>query len=791
MKRFVIVAATATAVFVLSSAENGIEKNTIATTTTEGRTITVTALGDNVIKVTNAAAGETIEESKVTVMQPEEFTGIITHRNGYDAISTPSGLKALLNLTTGAVEIDGGINRKLIDNGIRSTDSIGRKSLTLFQTGQAYYGAGERGHRFNLYGDTLTMYNRQNYGYTEGDPRISQMNISMPLLVAAKGYALLFDDYAESEMIVGDTLTYSTIRPSAISYYFVNSPTGMAGVPEQLSALTGRQPLPPLWSLGYITSKYGYKTQQETDSVVSTLKSYGYPLDGIVLDLYWYGQEEDMGRLAWDSDQWPNHRAMLDKLKKKGVNLVAISQPYVVRNGRGIDNYNELAAKGMFGKDQDGNVREVKIWIGEGGMLDVSNEDTRQWLRERYRTLTDEGITGWWGDLGEPEVHPDSMYHANGLTTRQYHNLYGNDWSRIISDLFKEEYPATRLMTLMRGGTTGLQRYSVFPWSTDVSRSWGGLQPQVKIMLNSGLSGLGYMSHDAGGFAVDKQNPVDSELYLRWLQLGLFSPVFRTHSTVQAEPYTYEGHLQQLLPIVKERYKWLPYNYTLAWENASAGMPLVRPVGMYSPEPAAYSDIEDQYLWGRDVMIAPVMKPGATSRTVRFPEGVWVDYNNPSKTIEGGTSEKIETPLELLPVYVRAGALITHAPYSMENTGDFRSDTYTVNYYPTPGCGMTSTVVFEDDHTSPTSIENGQYALLSLSANNTPSSIRLTAGVEGSYPGIPASRSLTFEIHNIDTPANISSPAQIIYTYDNATRNLTISVAAWNPAHPLTIDIAK
>ncbi len=123
-------------------------------------------------------------------------------------------------------------------------------------------------------------------------------------------------------------------------------------------------------------------------------------------------------------------------------------------------------------------------------------------------------------------------------------------------------------MTMMRGGTTGLQRYSVYPWSTDVSRSWGGLQPQITIMLNSGLSGLGYMSHDVGGFAIDPDAPYDPELYVRWLQLGTFSPILRTHAQATAEPYNYPDQQHIILPLIKERYRWLPYNYTLAYENA-------------------------------------------------------------------------------------------------------------------------------------------------------------------------------------------------------------------------------
>ncbi len=764
----------------------------ISVTTPQGRIVKVQALSNNVLKVTNTAPTETVEASKVTVMQPGGFTGTTTENSRYRTLATPTGVVATLDKTSGELKMTAGSHNAVEDNSLRPTDTQGRRTMRLKASGKSFHGAGERGHSFNLHGDTLTMYNRQNYGYTDGDPRISQMNISMPLLVSPDGYAIVFDDYAEGELVASDTLTYSTISPSPVSYYFVSSQQGFTGLPRELTALTGRQPLPPMWSLGYITSKYGYKTQAETDSVVNMLKSKGYPLDGIVLDLYWYGKEEDMGRLDWDPAQWPDHRQMLAGLKEKGVNLVAISQPYVLRGGHGINNYNELAPKGMLGKDSVGGVKNVKIWVGEGGMLDVSNPDTRAWLRNRYRTLTDEGITGWWGDLGEPEVHPDGMHHANGLTTRQYHNLYGNDWSSIIHNLFREEYPGRRLMTLMRGGTTGLQRYSVFPWSTDVSRSWGGLQPQVKIMLNAGLSGLGYMSHDVGGFAVDKEHPVDPELYVRWLQLGLFSPVFRTHSTVAAEPYVYENLQDILLPLVKKRYEWLPYNYTLAWENASAGLPLVRPIGMYDRNPDNYSDVEDQYLWGRDVMVAPVMKQGATSRQVRFPSGTWVDYNHPATVYSGENTFDVEAPLDRLPLFVRGGALIPKAKYQMENTGGFRPDIYTVEYFPTPGCGRTSFTLFEDDRRSPGSIEADEYALLTLTADNSADSITLEATVAGSYPGMPALRTVTFEIANVAAPDTVvsSTSAKITSSYTSATRTLTIS-ASWRAASPLSITITK
>ena len=497
-----------------------------------------------------------------------------------------------------------------------------------------------------------------------------------------------------------------------------------------------------------------------------------------------------MGRLAWDPEQWPDHRKMLSDLKARGVNTVIISQPYVLRNSRGIDNYNELTRKGLLLKDTLGNQQEVTIWVGEGGMFDVSNPDTRSWLRDRYRDLTLEGVGGWWGDLGEPEVHPESGLHANGLTTRQYHNKYGNDWSKIIYDLYKEEFPDTRLMTLMRGGTTGLQRYSVFPWSTDVSRSWGGLEPQIRIMLNSGLSGLGYMSHDVGGFAVeDKLNPTDPELYVRWLQLGLFSPVLRTHAQQVAEPYRYPEYADIILPVIRERYRWLPYNYTLAYENASKGQPLVRPLNYYTPGSTKYDDIRDEYLWGRDVLVAPVITRGATSRRVVFPDGVWTEFDNPSRIYAGGDTVTVDAPLSKLPLFVRAGAFIPTADYAMENTGDLRRDRYTVNYF--PYLGESEFEMFEDDGRSTRSLADGAYSLVTFRGDATMERISIEVSAEGTYHGAPSAKDLRFVIHLLDgKPSTVSVDGRKTrkWKYDEKAHTLTLDLR-WTVANPLNITI--
>lgn len=763
----------------------------VKVTTPEGRTVTVTAVTDNIVKVTNLAKGESAPSTPTSVIKDSNVKATTSELNGITTLTTPGGIVARVNGKTGEVDITSGNNRAVSDNGLRTlVDGKQRIELSTMGTG-SFYGAGERGYSFNLEGDTLVMYNKQNYGYTAGDPRIKQMNITMPLFISSNGYAVVFDDFGAAEMVMKNPILYTTESKYPISYYFINGAGTLADVTKELSSLTGRQDLPPFWSLGYITSKYGYRTQDETVGVIDTLKRNGYPVDGIVLDLYWYGKEEDMGRLAWEPQQWSDHKKMLSDLKKNGVNTVIISQPYILRNGNGLQNYNELASKGMLVKDSLGNPQEVTIWVGEGGMFDMANPGTRAWLRDRYKQLTLEGVGGWWGDLGEPEVHPEAGRHANGLTAREYHNLYGNDWSSIIYDLFKEEFPENRLMTMMRGGTTGLQRYSVFPWSTDVSRSWGGMQPQITIMLNSGLSGLGYMSHDVGGFAIDEEHPYDPELYVRWLQLGTFSPILRTHAQKTAEPYKYPDQQSIILPLIKERYRWLPYNYTLAYENASEGMPLVRPLNFYTPGSAKYDDITDEYLWGRDMLVAPVINQGVTEREIIFPEGLWVDYNDPTKLYHGGDTITYPAPLEVLPLFVRAGAFIPLADYEMENTGDFRADKYTVNYY--PYLGQSEFTMYEDDRRSTTSLKDNAYSLITFKGDADMEGIEITAEAKGSYHGAPKVKDMTFVAHLINgNPAEVmingKKAAKKTWKFQSDKGTLTIHTT-WDVSSPLTIEI--
>ena len=759
--------------------------------------ITVTAITPDIVRVEVPPAGFTgkrLPSLLASEAQHATAPQVTVSDAGSDiaTLRTASGLRVLCDKNLNSVSVSCG-------NTLYTTDLCDRSEGTvrlLHAGNESFYGAGERGYSLNLLGDTLINYNKQNYGYVSGEKRIKQMGITMPMVISSRGYAIFFDDFCKSSLVVGNEgITYSSTSPQPLVYYVISGQGKVENVVKNFTWLVGRQDLPPLWTLGYITSKYGYHDQRESEGVVDTLKRAGYPLDGIVFDLYWYGKEQDMGRLAWDKKQWPNHRAMLRNFKKKGVNVVTISQPYVLTNGRAIDNYRELDPKGLLCRTSGTDTTHtVTIWVGQGGMFDVSNPATREWLRNRYKLLTDEGVTGWWGDLGEPEVHPLEIRHYNGLSAEQYHNVYGNEWSRIIYELFQTEYPNRRLMTMMRAGTAGLQRYSVFPWSTDVSRSWGGFAPQVTIMLNSGLSGLGYMSHDVGGFALDPEHKRDGELYIRWLELGLFSPVLRTHSQDIAEPYNYTEFGDLTLRLIRERYRWLPYNYTLAYENASQGLPLVRPLAFYEADNniSRYDDVSDQYLWGRDVMVAPVMTQGATSRSIAFPEGEWVDYNHPARHYQGHTTIDYPAPIDVLPLFVRAGAFIPQANYAMGNVGDYNPARLEVLYFASDKAS--SFTMFDDDLHSTGTLAAGKHRLITFSAQPQGDSCLITIASQGTIAGAKGKKDYTLVLPGMDklpSAVTINGKKASRVSLDKARGAVTIAVPIADVARPTTVQITR
>ena len=605
---------------------------------------------------------------------------------------------------------------------------------------RAFYGGGYNGRYVNLNNIKNIMNNTQTGGWdnTWNAPH----NICIPFYVSTNGYGVLFDDHYRGASFTPSSqgTTYETYSPTPIAYYFVGGDGSLASVLENYTFLTGRQELPPYWALGYLTSRYGYHSADEAADVIAKIKAVGLPLDALVFDLYWQGAAPDgMGNLNWYAPNFPEPTKMLADFAAQDVKTICITEPFFTSK---TANYESLRQAGFFADNSVSNMG----WLGADkvGLIDATNPEAMDWMWQFYKARTAEGVAGWWLDLGEPEQHDGDSQHQGG-TVEQVHNEFGNLWLERVYRGLKEDFPNQRRFLMPRAGTSGMQRYSAFPWSGDIRRSWQGLQAQIPTLLCAGMSGVAYMGSDVGGFAA---TGTDAELYLRWVQFAAFSPMLRTHSPLLPEPYNecYANVLPQVSRYIHMRYRYLPYNYTLAYENATAGTPLARPVNFYGDATGLLDNCIDEYLWGKDLLVAPVMTTDA-ARNITFPDGEWVDMNNPKNSYSAGTTVSYSAPLEVLPLFARKGSFITTLTQTeMTSTADADMSQLSVIYFPS-GNDEAAALIFDDDHTSTTSPADGKYSLTTLRgyATSTQEIIEYATAGDG-YPDMPQTRTFTFVI---------------------------------------------
>jgi len=539
------------------------------------------------------------------------------------------------------------------------------------------YGLGERANAFNLVGARYNLYNRPKYGYEIG---AKNLNYSVPLVVSSKKYLLFFDNPQKGYTDIGETdagvLEWGAI--GGLMKYFVIAGTDFKSIAKDYASLTGYQPLPPLWALGNLQSRMAYRTQHETDSIVSLMQEKNFPIDAIILDFYWFGDSilGTLGRLKWYAPNWPDPERMIAKFRKEGVKTILITEPYILDS---LKNFKIAAEKGILATDSIGNPYiNYEFYFGNGGLIDMFKPAAWDWFWEKYKKQIEIGVAGWWGDLGEPESHPSDMYHINGKAD-EVHNIYGHYWHKFLYEKYREEYPNVRLFNLNRAGYAGSQRYSIYPWTGDVSRSWGGLQAQLPLMLHMSLSGLPFIHSDAGGFA---QGTKDDELYTRWLQVACFSPILRPHgSGIPSEPVYFNDTTQQVVrDFMKLRYRLLPYIYTLTYQAATEGSPIVRPLFYEFPEDSVAYSIGNEYMFGGNMLVAPVVEQGQKKKKVYLPKGtVWYDFWHYTR-YDGGQWIELKTELKTIPIFVKAGSFIPMIK-AIQTTDDYSTEYLTLYYY--------------------------------------------------------------------------------------------------------------
>ncbi len=634
-------------------------------------------------------------------------------------------------------------------NGYTKKDSTEILDFNI-DTTEKLYGGGARVLGMDRRGNKLQLYNRASYGYGK---RAELMNFCIPLVFSSKMYAIHFDNpaigYLDLDSKKDNTLAYETISGRK-TYQVIVGETWLDLI-SNYTTLTGKQPLPPRWAFGNFSSRFGYHSQEEVEKTVKKFEENKIPVDAIILDLYWFGKkiQGTMGNLEWDKETFPNPDKMIADLNAKGIKTILITEPFVLTTS---SKWQEAVDKKILATDKNGKPFTYDFYFGNTGIIDIFKPEGKTWFWNIYKKLINQGVGGLWGDLGEPEVFPSAAKTAGG-TADEVHNIYGHNWAKLIADGYKKDFPNVRPFILMRAGYSGSQRFGMIPWSGDVSRSWDGLSSQMEISLQMGMQGMAYMHSDLGGFAGDY---FDNELYLRWLQYGVFNPIFRPHAheDVAAEIVYKDIDTKEIAKkAVELRYQLLPYNYNLAFENSTKGKPLMRPLFFEEPENDTLLTKSDGYLWGNDFLVYPITERGQIQKEVYFPKSDnWYDFYT-GKKYEKGTTQKVDLNKNYIPTFVRGGSFIPMIK-TIQNTQDYLLNDFDVHFYFDETSEFSKLTLYNDDGKTPENFENLNYERFEFRSKFKKNVLKIKVEYEKPIENA-TSKKINLKIHNFDKNPSI------------------------------------
>ncbi len=630
------------------------------------------------------------------------------------------------------------------------------------------FGGGERALPLNRRGYKFPLYNNPWYGYSEG---ADALNYSVPFITSSRKYGIFFDNAAKGYIDIETTESRAMDIAScsgALDLYLIPG----NDYPEVLASyhfLTGTQPLLPRWALGSFMSRFGYTSETQTRSVFQQMKQEKIPFDAIIFDLFWFGDsiKKTLGNLDWvNASKWPQPAAMIHDFKKDSIETILVTEPFVLEGTKSYEGF-----KNFFAVDSNHTpYRLTDFYFGYGGLIDMFRQDAKDHFWSFYQKQMEQGVEGWWGDLGEPEKHPTDLYHnlkdmgqQRLFNSNEVHNVYGHNWTKMLYEKYKTYYPDKRLFSLNRSGFAGTQRYGIVPWSGDVSRSWSGLRAQLPIMLGMSMSGVPYIHADAGGFA---GGDGDWELYIRWLQFAVFTPIFRPHGTalydVDPNAFSFPSEIALADTNVRERakqaamlrYRMLPYNYSLCYRQTTHGEPLVSPLYYYySADTATYS-AGQEYMWGKDLLIAPVLYKDAINAKIYLPRGEWYRWNE-NVVLDGGRELEEQLTTSSIPVFVKAGSIVPLIPQSIKISNTKAYNTAEVEWHYYAGNGNAHFELFDDDGVDPASIANKNFERITVEVIANDEGYSFTFDVTGNaFTNRPSMRMHKIYLHGINNNLN-------------------------------------
>ncbi|EWT00396.1 alpha-glucosidase [Intrasporangium oryzae NRRL B-24470] len=583
--------------------------------------------------------------------------------------------------------------------------------------GDAIFGLGEKGGHLDRKGRDFTMWNTDvlnpdgtaefRAGLAPDDPRADMTSVEFdPYYVtipffyhqAGPGGAM-----SGSFVDNGYRGSYEFSRPTEYRIGFeggqwteyVFAGPSMPGILEAYTWLTGRASLPPLWSLGYHQCRWHAYSQDDVERLGARHRDDGFPCDGLWLDI----EHMDGFRVfTWDESRFPDPAGMLKRLSEKGFRVISIVDPGVKRDP-GYWVYDEGVERDVFCRTEGGDTYIGQVWPGDTAFPDFSTEEGRAWWGELNAGHVASGLAGIWNDMNEPatgSIPAERMLFQDGHASHaRFHNQYALLMAMGTHEGLRSARPDLRTFILSRAGFAGIQRYAA-NWMGDNQSRWDHLWLSITMGSGFGVSGQPFVGADIGGF----QGNSNAELFLRWMQLGVLTPFCRNHNEIgNIDQYAWafgEAVHDHAREAVRLRYRLMPYIYAAFVRASETGEPVQRPLVFdHQDEPAAAA-AEDQYLFGRDLLVAPVTAPGVTARQVYLPVGHWYDWHT-GELHEGGRYVIAPTPMDRIPVYARAGAVIPMWPEAPPSTDGHHPETIELHAFEPVTDGRRESLLVEDD----------------------------------------------------------------------------------------------
>ncbi len=537
------------------------------------------------------------------------------------------------------------------------------------------FGMGEKWNTVEKTGTRATIWTADTCGLNTTDLSYK----AVPVLFSSRGWGMMLHSTFRSYWEIGN-FTYTvgsflTEDDTIDLFLFVGD--GLKELLGLYTGLTGRAQMPPKWAFGAWMSRCAYKSWDEIRTVAKTLREKRIPCDVMHFDPPWmkthwypiYGV--DACDFDWNEEEFPDRESIFRELD--GDNLAAglWINPYLPE---GTDIYEEAKKKDYLVKLPDGGVARAE---GDSpvGALDFTNPAAKVWWQGHLKELLRAGARVFKPDYGERV--PESAVFHDGRKGAEMHNLYLFLYNQAVFEATVEETGEPIIWG--RSGYTGSQRFAG-TWAGDTQVHWRAMRCCMRGGLSAGLTGIAFWSHDIGGFTGPKPSP---ELYVRWAQWGLLSPFARFHGTTPREPWEYGEEAEEIVTrYVKLRYRLIPYLLAAAEETVRTGVPIMRHMALEFPDEPNVHTLDDQYMLGPDLLVAPVMTAGARSRSVYLPAGTWTELERPEATHEGPGFVEMEAPLERIPVLVREGAVILQLTGDPQHLKDGPAKELLVDIYP-------------------------------------------------------------------------------------------------------------